>query len=159
MDDTTRRHLARKFFCQHFLGLDDVWDDGVQELYAKALIQCARSDGKFHSKEREWLQGYFAAIGASERVLGLIDSYEGNEDLSALLGGGRLPAGAARSLLFDAFRVCESDGKLDPAELIKIRSVGERLGLDATAVRQVEAAYEVHRAALGNRLAALFPVG
>lgn len=144
---------------EQFAGFGEVPEDNVQEIYAKALIVCARADGNFHPKEKAWVRGYFCATGAPPSVVALVDEYEGSEDeLIEILGGdARTAAAAARNLVFDALRVCEADGDLAAAERASIHRVAQRMGLDAGAIRQVEAAYEVYKSAFANKMAVLFP--
>lgn len=156
MEDNTK--LARRFFFEQFVGFHAQPDDRVQEIYAKAMIQCAKGDGILHEKERDWIRGYFASTGAPDHVMKLVDTYEGGEDLSEVLSGDERTAKmAARNLVFDALRVCEADGELAPAELEKIHAMGKAMGLDEGAIRQVEAAYHVYKAAFENKMAVLFP--
>lgn len=156
---TDRAEDARRFFLQQFTGFNEVPPDAVQEIYAKALIMCARGDGEFHPEEKAWVRGYFSATGAPQHVIDLVDTFDGAPDeiLEVLSANSATAASAARNLVFDALRVCESDGELAPAERASIHRMAERMGLDAGAVRQVEAAYEVYKSALANKMAVLFP--
>ena len=156
---TDRAEDARRFFLKQFTGFDQVPPDEVQAIYAKALIMCARGDGEFHPEEKAWVRGYFSATGAPQHVIDLVDTFDSPPDeiLGVLAGNSDTAASAARNLVFDALRVCEADGELAPAERASIHRMADRMGLDPGAVRQVEAAYEVYKAALANKMAVLFP--
>jgi len=156
---TDQADHARRFFLEQFTGFTEVPPDEVQEIYAKALIMCARGDGEFHPKEKAWVRGYFSATGAPEHVIDLVDTFDGAPDqiLEVLGANSQTAAAAARNLVFDALRVCESDGELAPEERASVHRMADRMGLDAGAIRQVEAAYEVYKAALANKMAVLFP--
>lgn len=158
MSDQTKQHEARRFFMEQFVGFSQVPDEKLQEIYAKAMIMCARGDGEFHDKEKAWVRGYFSATGASQRVIDLVDTYDGGTDiLDVLAADERTAKMAARNLVFDALRVCEADGDLAEQERASIYRMGTRMGLSERAVSQVEAAYDVYKAALANKMAVLFP--
>ncbi len=158
MNNEARQTEARRFFFEQFVGFHMVPEDHIQEIYAKALLICAKADGELHPKERGWVRGYFSNTGASERILELIETYEGNDDIAEILALDERTANtAARNLVFDALRVCESDGELAETERNAIYKAGKKMGLTHRAIEQVEAAYQVYKAALANKMAVLFP--
>lgn len=158
MDQSTRTREAQRFFFEQFVGFGKAPDDRVQEIYAKAMITCAKGDGELHDKERAWIRGYFASTGAPDSVLEIVETYEGGDDVLELLGGDKRTAKmAARNLVFDALRVCEADGELAEQELSAIYEMGSKMGLSEGAIKQVEAAYHVYKAAFENKMAVLFP--
>ncbi len=151
--------VGRTFFMEQFAGFSQIPEDSVQEIYAKALIVCARGDSEFHPKEKAWIRGYFCATGAPSHVVDLVDTFDGTEAdvVEVLAADPRTAAAAARNLVFDALRVCEADGVLAPAERASIHRVATHMGLSASDIRQVEAAYEVYKSAVANKMAVLFP--
>lgn len=159
MNEQDRMNEGRRFFMEQFAGFVEVPEDAVQEIYAKALIICASADGHFHPKEKAWVRGYFCATGAPPSVVALVDGFQGSESdvVDILAADPRTAAAAARNLVFDALRVCEADGDLAEAERASIHRVASRMGLDAGAIHQVEAAYEVYKSAMANKMAVLFP--
>lgn len=158
MDQETRTIEARRFFFQQFVGFHMVPEEHVQEIYAKALLMCAGGDGELHEAERAWVRGYFANTGASAEVMELIETYQGDEDINDVLAlDERTAQMAARNLVFDALRVCESDGALTPEERDTIHMMGQKMGLMPREIEQVEAAYQVYTAAFVNKMAVLFP--
>ncbi|MFK7991618.1 MAG: hypothetical protein AB8I08_36715 [Sandaracinaceae bacterium] len=161
MSNDDRETEARRFFLQQFVGFEAEVEPQVQEIYAKAMILCAKGDGVLHPHERKWIRGYFSNTGASRATIDLVDTWEGNADeIMDLLGGDeRTAASAARNLVFDALRVCEADGELADGERKSIYGMAAKMGLSEAATQQVEAAYEVYRAALNNKMRVLFPDG
>lgn len=158
MDQETRMVEARRFFFQQFVGFSMVPEEHVQEIYAKAMLMCASGDGTLHDDERAWVRGYFANTGASAKVMDLIETYEGNEDINEVLAlDERTAKMASRNLVLDALRVCEADGELQEKERETIYKVGVKMGLTRREVGAVEAAYRVYTAALENKMMALFP--
>ncbi|MEL6342127.1 MAG: TerB family tellurite resistance protein [Myxococcota bacterium] len=158
MDPNERVLEARRFFLQQFVGFSETPEEKIQEIYAKGMMICARGDGELHPRERAWVRGYFANTGASDAIMAMIETYTGEDDLVELLNmDARTAQAAARNLIFDAFRVCEADGALTTEERQRIVQVGETMGLTAGDIRQVEAAYQVYKAAIENKMATLFP--
>ncbi len=158
MDHETRTTEARRFFLQQFVGFSMIPEDHVQEIYAKALLICAKGDGVLHDDERAWVRGYFASTGAPDHVLALIETYQGDDDINDVLAlDERTARMAARNIVFDALRVCAADDELSSRERDTIFGVGVKMGLTHREVEQVEAAYRVYTAALENKMTVLFP--
>ena len=158
MDQETRTAEARRFFMKQFVGFGMVPEDHVQEIYAKAMLICAKGDGVLHDDERAWVRGYFASTGAPDHVLAIVESYQADDDINDVLAlDERTARMAARNLVFDALRVCEADGDLSEAERDTIYDVGVKMGLTRREVEQVEGAYLVYKAAFVNKMTVLFP--
>jgi len=158
MDSETRASEARRFFLQQFVGFSQMPEGPVQEIYAKALLICATGDGVLHPDERAWVRGYFSSTGAPDSVLALIEDYDGSDDLVGLLQmDERTARMAARSLVFDALRVCAADGELAPAEIDKVYEIGRKMGLNDRQIKQVENAYRVWQSAVDNRMSVVYP--
>jgi uncharacterized membrane protein YebE (DUF533 family) len=99
-----------------------------QEQYARALMICAAGDGTVSRKERDWVKGYFAAFGAGQELVDLLETYDGKDSLESVLAGSPAVAASSRALVHDAIRACSADGDLHPDELADIRKMNTLLG-------------------------------
>lgn len=86
----------------------------------KAVLLCAGGSGQLTPREREWFIGYHTAAWSSDRVIELINTYDDSDTIEALM---QLPgsAVACRGFLYEALRVCASDGPLTSEELDRVQ--------------------------------------
>lgn len=97
-------------------------------LAAKATLLCAGGNGQLMPREREWLIGYHTAAGSSDRVIEFIKAYDDTDTIESLM---RLPGMSTicRANIYEALRVCASDGPLTPAELDRVRQGAHAMGI------------------------------
>lgn len=106
--------------------------------FAKATLLCAGGNAALTEQERDWHLGYRAAAGDSEVVLEAVRTYDDSdriEDIAAL------PAMrvTVRAMIFDALRMCGSDGPLTEEELARILDAAGRIGVSRDVVAQLRA--------------------
>ncbi|MEW9550309.1 hypothetical protein [Nonomuraea sp. NPDC050783] len=98
------------------------------ESYAKALMICAKGDGVIAPAEREWIVGYFAAFGCTDRLAETLEKYEANDTFEAVLSNSDAARACSRGIVHDAIRACSADGELQEGELASIRTMNRLLG-------------------------------
>lgn len=119
-------------------------EDNLQ--MAKAVMLCAGGPFALTECERKWLIGNQAAAGTVDWVLEAIDGYEGDDSLAAIVA---LPgmAPARRGVLYDAVRMCWSDGPVTDDELTRLRAGAQEMSVPASVLdRLVDAVREEQRA-------------
>jgi hypothetical protein len=82
------------------------------ENYGKALLICAKGDGKIVEAERQWLLGYFDAFGCDEDVLDRLSKYDGNDDIKDVIEHTPALSQTRHAAVYDAIRVSAGDGDL-----------------------------------------------
>jgi signal transduction histidine kinase len=94
----------------------------------KAVLLCAGGNSQLTRREREWFIGYHTAAGSSDRVIDLIKSYDDSDTIEGLM---QLPGmkNTCRGFLYEALRVCSSDGPLAPEELNRLRRGADAMGI------------------------------
>lgn len=95
---------------------------------AKASVLCAGGIGALTEREREWLFGYRAACGDSDRVLDAIRAYDDSDRLEDI---GRLPSMVVtvRAVVHDALRILSCDGPLTAEEFGRVLDGARRIGV------------------------------
>jgi uncharacterized tellurite resistance protein B-like protein len=112
--------------------------DADNMAYAKALIVCAKGDGVISPKEREWLIGYMTTTGVSPSVVEMVKTYDGEDSLAELMKASPGMQTFRRGMLYDALRICASDGELHPAELDRIRHMADLVGISRETLAELE---------------------
>jgi signal transduction histidine kinase len=99
-----------------------------QRAWVRGMFACAGGVGLVTTAQREWAVAYETAAGAAAWVLDSLRSHELDETVADVLA---LPGmlHSARGLLYDAIRMCSSDGELTPDELARLRHSCAELGL------------------------------
>lgn len=96
--------------------------------YVKAVFACAGGVGQITRHERDWIVGYHAAAGDAEWVLEAIRTYDGTESIRELMSvPGMTHTG--RGVLYDALRMCSSDGMLTAGEIGHLLRAADAMGL------------------------------
>jgi len=105
-------------------------------LALKAILLVAGGNSQVTPREREWLTGYLTAADDSDRVLEMVTTYDDADTLEGLM---QLPAMAstARGQLYDAIRLCASDGPLTPGELDRVERAADVMGLPRDLVSEL----------------------
>jgi uncharacterized tellurite resistance protein B-like protein len=106
--------------------------------FAKALLVCAKGDGVISKREREWLVGYMSVTGVLPSVVEMVKTYDGEDSIDDLLKASPTMPTYGRAILYDALRICASDGELHPAELDSIRRMADAMGISREVVATLE---------------------
>jgi uncharacterized membrane protein YebE (DUF533 family) len=133
---TTTQELGTVWLFKRYWAFDTKPSAHDQEQYARALMICAAGDGVISREERDWVKGYFAAFGASQELVDLLETYDGQDSLESVLEQSDAVAASARALVGDAIRACAADGELHPDELASIRRMNGLLGQDPELVNR-----------------------
>lgn len=112
--------------------------DADNMAYAKALVVCAKGDGVISPKEREWLVGYMTITGVAPSVVEMVKTYDGEDSLDDLLKTSPAMRIYGRAMLYDALRICASDGELHPDELDRVRRIADVLGISRDVLAALE---------------------
>lgn len=109
----------------------------------KAILLSAGGNRVLTPIERDWLAAYLTAAGESERVLDALAAYDDTDRLEDIMG---LPGmeNVGRGLLYDAIRVCASDGAPTPSEIERVHQAADVMGVPRSVVD------ELHEIVLGE---------
>lgn len=102
----------------------------------KAILLSAGGNRVLAPAERDWLAAYLTAAGESERVLDALAGYDDTdrlEDIMALPG----MENVGRGLLYDAVRVCASDGAPTPVEIERVHHAADAMGVPRSVVDEL----------------------
>jgi uncharacterized tellurite resistance protein B-like protein len=122
-----------------------------------ALAEIARADGRTAPEEVEALAKIARAYGAGEAEVAEVSraALEGGPSGRGFIGLGALGAEDAELLFSLACLVAASDGAVDDAERSAIRTLGEKIGLDAAGRARAAAAARAVAGELGSGAATL----
>jgi signal transduction histidine kinase len=96
--------------------------------YGKSILLCVGGIAALSDRERSWLEGYLTTVGDADWVIEAIMTSDDSDTLEAL----RLQPGMdliARALVYDALRLCASDGPLSLTELDRVHHAANVLGI------------------------------
>ncbi|MGH3848423.1 MAG: histidine kinase, partial [Pseudonocardiaceae bacterium] len=96
--------------------------------YAKALLLCAGGNAVLTDRERKWLEGYLTAAGDAEWVIEAITTRDDSDSLGDLIEAPGM-AIISRALLYDALRLCASDGPLELGEVDRVQRAADIFGI------------------------------
>jgi hypothetical protein len=158
------RTLAGLWTFKDTWGFPAIPPEDARLAYAKALIICAHGDNFLAPEEREWIVGYFAALGYADEHLKEIQEFNPVDDRKSLHDIVHSTAVTSHpeskmGLLFDAIRAAEADGPLDEGELAVIKYMAEELGVPAAQIDTIKEHYEMELQARQARIKACFPSG
>ncbi len=120
--------------------------------HAKAVLLLAGGSSQTTAREREWLVGYQTAADTPEWVIDAFRTYDDSDSLEDIL---RTPGMAAttRGQVYDAIRMCASDGPLTPAELDQLGRGARSLGVPPEVVAELHEIVAAEHALRGRRYA------
>ena len=95
---------------------------------AKAILLVAGGNARITEREREWLIGYLTAARDSDWVIEAIATYDDSDTLEDLMQVPGFPE-IARGQLYDAIRMCSSDGQLTSDEFDRLERSTAELGI------------------------------
>jgi signal transduction histidine kinase len=96
--------------------------------YGKAMLLCAGGNAVITDRERNWMEGYLTSAGDADWVLEALTTYVDDDTLEEL---GQEPGMAliSRAVVYDALRLCASDGPVDSTELDRVQQAAAALGI------------------------------
>lgn len=143
--------------------LREMWDfpNGVPEDqrvdYLKAIMVCARAGAELSPAEKAWVIGYGAACGAHQATVDALESYDGDEDITAILERNMPVANTwGRVAVFDAIRASNADVEYTDDERAAVRREAAALGVSEEVVVALEALYEDEQALKRRRIDLVF---
>jgi uncharacterized tellurite resistance protein B-like protein len=151
------RSRARQWMFNILYGFKTPPNDEEMMTFAKALLTCAKADGKLAQEERDWVLGLYSARGASPESIDELERYQGTDDPVALLDKHPLTSKSRRALIYLAIRTCSADGSLHDAEWTEILRVAEKLNVDAKVAEQLRSFAEEEEQLRQKRIQLLFP--
>jgi hypothetical protein len=128
----------------------------------KVMLLAAGGNARITEREREWLIGYLTAARDADWVIEAVATYDDSDTLEDLV---RLPGipETVRGMLYDAIRMCSSDGPLTPDELGHLGRSAVALGVtreDLDELRAiVEADAKLRRRRFNTIVAPVLPHG
>jgi signal transduction histidine kinase len=101
--------------------------------HVKGVLACAGGGGQITQRERDWIVGYHTAAGTADWVLEAVRTYDAADLIEDIMD---LPSMTAtrRGVLYDAVRMCSSDGALTPAEIERVLRAADTMGLSRDVV-------------------------
>jgi signal transduction histidine kinase len=119
-DDQQRRTTALRWFVHENWEMPgEVVDQITDEdnlMAGKAILLVAGGNARITEREREWLVGYLTAARDADWVVEAVTTYDDSDTLDDLMQLPGFPE-VARGQLYDAVRMCSSDGPLTADEL------------------------------------------
>jgi signal transduction histidine kinase len=112
---------------------DDNW------ISSRLMMLLAGGNASLTVREREWLLGYLTTAGVAPWVLEATASYDDSDKLADLLRIPGVPM-IVRGNVYEALRMCTSDGPLTPDELTHICNGAESLNVPPDVVTEL---YEI----------------
>jgi signal transduction histidine kinase len=119
-------------------------------LAGKATLLCAGGNAQVTEREREWLVGYFTAAGTADWVLEAIRTYDDADTLAELMQLPGMPS-IARSQLYEALRMCASDGPLTSDEVERVHCAADAMGIARSLVDELHEIVVAEHALRGRR--------
>jgi signal transduction histidine kinase len=131
-DDEQRRMTALRWFVHENWEMPgEVVDQITDEdnlMAGKAILLVAGGNARITDREREWLVGYLTAARDADWVIEAVTTYDDSDTLEGLMQVPGFPE-VARGQLYDAIRMCSSDGPLTADELGRVERSAAALGV------------------------------
>jgi hypothetical protein len=155
---TNVAQLARAWLSHELWGIEPREDRDLVAV-AKAVLICAQGDRQLSPAERNWIIGAYAARGVPAALIDEFRTYEGKDDLAAVLAGTSVQHAAPRMVVYFAMQACAADGELHPLEVAAIVKMGGLLGVSEDVVKQLRAVFEEEQALRLKRIKLVLPDG
>jgi len=128
--------------------------------FGKLMLSCANGDGRITDSERAWVLGFLDAFGTAESVLETLRTYDGKEDVVAIIAASPTVKLSATSALYEAVRACSADGELHQDEIATLQRAAKAMGLESpTVVRELIDLYHDEQHLRAKRLRHVYPDG
>jgi signal transduction histidine kinase len=130
-DAEGRRMTALRWWVQELWEMPaeaaDQMTDEDNLMHGKAVLLVAGGNGRVTEREREWLIGYLTAARDADWVLDAIATYDDSETLHEFMRVPGFPE-VSRGALYDAIRMCTSDGPLTVEERMHLERGADEIG-------------------------------
>ncbi|CAF1373274.1 unnamed protein product [Adineta steineri] len=158
MEDERVKSVA-KWVLNYTRGENEVPHTRSYEIYSKLLFRIAAADGELAPSEREWIIGQRAALGASDELLEMLETYEpSDDDWGALLEFQRSFIESVKHfLIYDAFQAASADSELHEDERKAISQLGKELGIDESTIEKIAQLHRDEEEIKKRRIALLAP--
>lgn len=153
------RDLASRWFFKKEWSFKDLPPAEDYAAFGKALLVCVNGDGELMPAEREWVLGYLASKGATDRLLAELNEYHATDDIVSVVSRSHIVNRARRAVVFDAIRACSADGEFSSGERATVRRLAAALDVPDHVVEQLEAAHLDEVRATAKRIKLVFPEG
>ncbi|MFO0592681.1 MAG: hypothetical protein U0441_34375 [Polyangiaceae bacterium] len=128
--------------------------------FGKLMLSCANGDGRITPAERAWVLGFLDAFGTDPGVLETLRTYDGKEDVVAIIAASPTVKLSATSALYEAVRACSADGELHQDEIATLRRAAKAMGLESpTVVRDLIDLHQDEQHIRQKRLRHIYPDG
>ncbi len=157
-DDERRRMTALRWFVHENWEMPgEVVDQITDEdnlIAGKVMLLAAGGNARITDREREWLIGYLTAARDADWVIEAVATYDDSDTLEALMQLPGIPE-TVRGMLYDAIRLCSSDGPLTPDELGHLERAAVELGVTRDDLDELRAIVEADAALRRRRFATI----
>ena len=141
-DDQQRRVTALRWFVHENWEMPgEVVDQITDEdnlIAGKVMLLAAGGNARITDREREWLVGYLTAARDADWVIEAVTAYDDSDTLGGLMQLPGIPE-TVRGMLYDAIRMCASDGPLTPEELSHLERSAAELGVTRDELAELRA--------------------
>ncbi|CAF1073976.1 unnamed protein product [Didymodactylos carnosus] len=119
----------------------------------KLLMHVAGADGELVDAERDWIIGYYSAMGAPPHIIESLKNYDpSSEDITAVLkqaaqkskSKASIEKNTRRLLIFDGFRAASADKELHRKEKQAIYALAQKIGVDYDSVKAIEKLFKAN---------------
>jgi signal transduction histidine kinase len=144
-DDEQRRMTALRWFVHENWEMPGEVVDQISDednlIAGKVMLLAAGGNARITEREREWLIGYLTAARDADWVIEAVATYDDSDTLEALMQLPGIPE-TVRGMLYDAIRMCASDGPLTPDELGHLERSADELGVTRDELDELRAIVE-----------------
>ena len=131
-DAEGRRRTALRWWVQELWDMPgeaaDQMTDEDNLMAGKAMLLAAGGNAQINDREREWLIGYLTAARDADWVLDAIATYDDSDTLAEFMRGPGFPE-ISRGELYNAVRICASDGPLTAEERRHLERGADEMGI------------------------------
>jgi hypothetical protein len=103
---------------------------------SRMMLLLAGGNARLTVREREWIAGYLTTAGDADWVLEAIADYDDSDSIDDLLQIQGIPM-IVPAFLYEAIKVCASDGALTPDELDRLRRGADAAGIAPEVVAEL----------------------
>jgi signal transduction histidine kinase len=148
-DDEQRRMTALRWFVHENWEMPgEVVDQITDEdnlIAGKVMLLAAGGNARITEREREWLIGYLTAARDADWVIEAVTTYDDSDTLGDLMQLPGIPE-TVRGMLYDAIRMCSSDGPLTPDEIGHLERSAAELGVSGADLAELREIVEADAA-------------
>ncbi len=139
-DAEDRRMTALRWWVQELWDMPGEAADQITDednlMAGKAMLLVAGGNARITEREREWLLGFLTAARDADWVLDAIATYDDSDTLTEFMRVPGFPE-ISRGELYNAVRMCASDGPLTTEERTRLERSAAELGIAPEVVDEV----------------------